>query len=98
MVGERLARTRVPIALLGGIATFVLAFYLTIDDGRIQAVCVEGPCSRMSPPLLGRALWISGAAGAIAIGLILLAIQVYLSIRARRRQWRSASGIRSTSL
>lgn len=65
-----------PLSLLAGILTFIVAFALTIDDGRIHAICIEGPCTIKKPGALGRAVLISASA-AVAV-----AIALFLSLRA----------------
>ena len=64
----------IPIALLIGIAVFVLAFYVTIDDRRVIGFCIEGGCV-VEERMVGRALWISGSAASIAIGTTIIAMR-----------------------
>jgi len=73
----------IPIALLIGIAVFVLAFYVTIDDRRVIGFCIEGGCV-VEERMVGRALWISGSAASIAIGTTIIAMRIVFYFRRSR--------------
>ncbi len=73
----------IPIALLIGIAVFVLAFYVTIDDRRVIGFCIEGGCV-VEERMVGRALWISGSAASIVIGTTIIAMRIVFCFRRSR--------------